>query len=92
MTAQAVAILTVEQIKSLVREAVKEALESLPAASGDGEILTCAQAAKVLKMGRHRVVKLVATDGLPGRKVGNDWRFVKKEIVAWMESRQREGT
>jgi excisionase family DNA binding protein len=48
------------------------------------EILTPAQLATLLQVEEEVVVELAETGELPGRKVGEDWRFSREAILAWL--------
>src|SRR3712207_2587040 len=41
------------------------------------EVLTLAQAAELLQLGPDAVADLAATGELPGRKIGEEWRFAR---------------
>jgi excisionase family DNA binding protein len=69
---------------------------AVPAANGAaGEVLTLAEAAGYLRLPETDVVRLVEEQGLPGRQLGNEWRFLKAAIQAWLStprpSRLKEG-
>lgn len=49
-----------------------------------GEVLTLAEAAAYLRLPEPEVVSLVHSQGLPGRFAGNQWRFLKLAIQAWL--------
>ena len=48
------------------------------------EILTPAQLAGLLQVEEEVVVELAESGELPGRKVGEDWRFSREAILAWL--------
>ena len=48
------------------------------------EILTPAQLASLLQMDEEVVVELAEQRQLPGRKVGEEWRFSREAILAWL--------
>jgi excisionase family DNA binding protein len=48
------------------------------------EILTLAEAASYLRVSEQDVVRLVGKEGLPGRQVGDDWRFLRAAIDGWL--------
>jgi excisionase family DNA binding protein len=48
------------------------------------EILTPAQLAGLLQVEEETVVNLAETGELPGRKVGEEWRFSREAILAWL--------
>jgi excisionase family DNA binding protein len=53
-------------------------------AAGGGEILTLAEAAEYLRVSQEDVVRSVGPTGLPGRRIGDDWRFLKSALQAWL--------
>ncbi len=48
------------------------------------EILTPAQLAELLQVELEVVVELAEKEELPGRKVGEEWRFSREAILAWL--------
>jgi excisionase family DNA binding protein len=48
------------------------------------EILTPAQLAGLLQVDEDVVVELAEQRELPGRKVGEEWRFSREAILAWL--------
>ena len=50
------------------------------------EILTREQAAKVLCVCTESVSRLVRDEGLPCRRVGKEYRFLRSQLVAWLAS------
>lgn len=48
------------------------------------EILTPAQLAGLLQVEEEVVVELAESGELPGRKIGEDWRFSREAILAWL--------
>ena len=48
------------------------------------EILTPAQLAGLLQIDEETVVELAEQGELPGRKVGEEWRFSREAILAWL--------
>jgi len=49
-----------------------------------GEVLTLAEAAEYLRVSQEEVVRSVGPAGLPGRRLGDDWRFLKSALQAWL--------
>jgi len=47
-------------------------------------ILTPAQLAGLLQVEEEVVVELAEQGELPGRKVGEEWRFAREAILAWL--------
>src|SRR5262245_18542875 len=48
-----------------------------PASGNAAEVLTLAETAAYLRAAEQDVLRLVREQGLPGRMVGDDWRFLK---------------
>jgi len=48
------------------------------------EILTPAQLAGLLQMDEQTVIGLAERKEIPGRKVGEEWRFSREAILAWL--------
>src|SRR5689334_18238018 len=49
-----------------------------------GEVLTLAEAAAYLRVTAADVLRLAREQGLPGRQVGTDWRFLKPALQDWL--------
>jgi excisionase family DNA binding protein len=58
-----------------------------PAMNGaTADVLTLAEAAAYLRLPESEVVSLVHTQGLPGRAVGKEWRFLKTALQDWLRA------
>src|SRR5437588_5769251 len=53
-----------------------------------GEVLTLAEAAAYLRLPEKDVIAAASTQGLPGRLVGGEWRFLKTAIQQWLSVSQ----
>ncbi|NKB22051.1 MAG: helix-turn-helix domain-containing protein [Alphaproteobacteria bacterium] len=51
-------------------------------------ILTAAEAADFLKIKSDTLYTLIENDGLPGAKVGNQWRFLEEDLIVWFKRKQ----
>jgi hypothetical protein len=51
-----------------------------------GDVLTLAEAAAYLRLPEAEVVGSVHSQGLPGRCVAGEWRFLKAAIQQWLAS------
>ena len=51
-----------------------------------GEVLTLAEAATYLRLSEQDVVRLVQSQGLPGRFIGSEWRFLKTALQQWLST------
>jgi excisionase family DNA binding protein len=49
-----------------------------------GEVLTLAEAARYLRLPETEVVSFVHSQGLLGRRVAGEWRFLKAAIQHWL--------
>ena len=54
------------------------------AASTNGEVLTLAETAAYLRITEDEVERLIREQGLPGRKLLDDWRFFKVALQDWL--------
>jgi excisionase family DNA binding protein len=50
------------------------------------KVLTLAETAAYLRVPEANVLQLVSTQGLPGRKIGEDWRFLKAALQNWLSA------
>lgn len=48
-------------------------------------LLTKREVARWLRVSAETVVRLARRGKLPGRRVGNRWRFVRGEIQTWLD-------
>lgn len=53
-----------------------------------GEVLTLAETAAYLRLPEKDVVAAVASQGLAGRLLGGEWRFLKTAIQQWLSVSQ----
>ena len=53
-------------------------------ASEPGDVLTLPEAAAYLRVPEAAVVDSVSTEGLPGRQIGGEWRFLKSSLQSWL--------
>jgi excisionase family DNA binding protein len=58
-------------------------------ATEDGDVLTTAEAAQLLRVGESIVRDLAARGDLPGRKLGRHWRFSRRALLAWLGAPDR---
>ena len=61
-------------------------------AAGNGpasEVFTLREAAGYLRVSEAEVMRLVEEQGLAGRQVGKDWRFLKAAIQDWLRTGPR---
>jgi excisionase family DNA binding protein len=55
------------------------------------EVMDLAAAAKFLRLPAKTVVRLVKEQGLPGRQIGKQWRFLRAAIERWLEPAKDRG-
>src|SRR5512133_330746 len=48
------------------------------------EVLTVEQAAELLQTEPDAVRALADAGALPGRKIGDEWRFLRRAVLAWL--------
>jgi excisionase family DNA binding protein len=81
--------------KDLVYRLVDQHLEPLSVEPGQtvvgrhafrpaAEVMTLAEAAELLRAKEAAVEALAAAGELPGRKLGEDWRFSREAVLAWL--------
>ncbi len=51
-----------------------------------GDVLTLKEAAAFLRLAESQVKSLINSQGLPGRAVGDDWRFLKSALQDWLRT------
>lgn len=54
-------------------------------AANHADVLDLAGAAKFLRLPAKTVERLVTEQGLPGRKIGKHWRFLRAALERWLE-------
>jgi excisionase family DNA binding protein len=48
------------------------------------DVLTPAQAAELLQVAEDEVIALAAAGELPGRRIGEHWRFSRPALIEWL--------
>jgi excisionase family DNA binding protein len=54
------------------------------------EVLTAAEVAGLLRTDDEAVEKMAESGELPGRKIGDEWRFARAAILAWLAHSNEE--
>jgi len=54
------------------------------------DVLTLAEVAAYLRVSETEIVELMRRKGMPGRKVGSEWRFLKAAIQEWLRLPEKE--
>jgi excisionase family DNA binding protein len=52
------------------------------------EVLTPGQLAELLQVEEETIVELAERQELPGRKIGEEWRFSRTAVLAWLGEQQ----
>jgi excisionase family DNA binding protein len=52
--------------------------------SSASEVLTVEQAAELLQTDAEAVRELADAGELPGRRIGDEWRFLRRAVLAWL--------
>lgn len=53
--------------------------------TADNPVLDLAGAARFLRLPVKTIERLVVEQGLPGRQIGKEWRFLRAAIERWLE-------
>ncbi|HYT95618.1 MAG TPA: helix-turn-helix domain-containing protein [Gemmataceae bacterium] len=68
-------------------ESASQPASALTAVNGPAsEVLTLSEAAAYLRLPEADVLRLVAEQGLPTRRLGQEWRFLKAAIQDWLRT------
>ncbi|MCH5378017.1 MAG: helix-turn-helix domain-containing protein, partial [Planctomycetes bacterium] len=63
-----------------------------PGTEAHAEFLTTRQLMDFLQLSRTKIWELVQKEGLPAFKIGGDYRYLRSEVLAWLEKyRVRDG-
>ena len=54
------------------------------------EVMTLDEAAELLRIDSDELVKLAASGEVPGRKLGDDWRFMRSTLLKWLGNTDEE--
>ena len=53
------------------------------------EVLTLKEASELLKLSKSTLYSLARKGKVPARRVGRSWRFVKFNLIRWLETKER---
>jgi len=81
-----VVMLNVTELTNLVRKAVKQELDSR---SEPSNVMTTDEAGVVLKLDPKTVAKYASAGKLPAHRLGPEWRFLRGELLRWLEGQGR---
>jgi excisionase family DNA binding protein len=59
-----------------------------PGANGD--VLTLSEAAEYLRMNEAQLESLLEDSDMPGKRIGNEWRFSRTGLQNWLSSPRHE--
>lgn len=76
-----VIVITPEQLREVVRDAVREGLDAMPKASPP--MMTPTQVAERLSVCMKTVLNMIGRDELKAKKVGGQWRVRRDDLEAW---------
>lgn len=48
------------------------------------DILTTPEAAELLRVGVHTIIREARAGRLPGRRIGKEWRFSRTGLLEWL--------
>jgi excisionase family DNA binding protein len=65
----------------------KSGKKKKPPAPPDYPVLTLDETAAYLRLPAETVVRLVGQQGLPGRHIDGEWRFLKSAVDGWLSGR-----
>jgi excisionase family DNA binding protein len=90
MTKSAIVVMTADELRGLVSEAVELALTKCgPRDASD--IMDADQCAALIQVHEKTLAKLIEGDGLPTlRPVGKHRRFSRRAVLAWMDERSKD--
>jgi excisionase family DNA binding protein len=59
-------------------------------ATANPDVLTLAEAAAYLRVREEELLRSLDTGGLPGRQIGEEWRFLKSALQEWLRTPPRK--
>lgn len=66
---------------------LRDMLAELGQAPANDEVLTRKQTAELLRVCIESITKLVRDEGLPCKRVGKEYRFLRSQVLAWLAAR-----
>ncbi len=76
----AVVVVHPDELRALVRDAVREAIADRPAATSAAEWLDTASAAALLGVNPRTITKRAAAGEIPASRIGKLWRFRRSDL------------
>ncbi len=77
--------LTVEQLKALIREAVRQELAGA-SEQQQSDVLLREEAAAILKIHPKTLTKYAEQKKIRASKIGRDWRFRRADVMAFLQN------
>lgn len=72
--------------KNKMKSASAAVSASIPNNTAGSEVLTLTEAASYLRFAEEDIIRLVREQGLPGRQVDREWRFLKSALQEWLRA------
>ncbi len=63
---------------------------AMPQIVSNDEVFTLGEAAAYLRLSEATVELLATRQGLPGRRIDGDWRFLKSAVRDWLKGRSKK--
>ena len=67
------------------KKSAKSAANGKPVAESS-DVLTLAEAAAYLRVSEDDIIRMAREQSLPGRFLGNEWRFLKSALQTWLST------
>jgi excisionase family DNA binding protein len=82
--------LTADELRAIVRSEVDAAVASIQRSQPDEDFrtLSSAQVAKMLRVNQRVVSRWARRHVIPGKKIGGVWRFVREDVVRFLQSKE----
>jgi hypothetical protein len=75
------------KMKALKKSTKRSAVQNgVPVAVESPDVLTLSEAAAYLRVAEADVVSSVNAEGLPGRQIAGEWRFLKSSLHNWLNT------
>ena len=76
--------------KTKLRKGGRRAKETPTGETTASRVLTLSEAATYLRIPQSAVLELVRQQGLPGRQIGPEWRFLRSALDDWLRMPTKE--
>lgn len=77
--------LSLDELRSIVRDAVRAEIESH---ASERDVMTAKQVAEMLNTHPVVVRRYVRTRDLPANKIGTSYRFKRADVLEWLEKQK----